>query len=168
MDEHLNFEKFFQENYRFLYAYCLHILRREEASKDIVADVMEVLYTRRNTVKPDKWKSFAFSLAKHKCYDYLRHQQVVDRYAAFCLTTMDEAEPEMMTDELTALLQRFVTELPPRTRQILELCYSERKRYKEVAELLNISTGAVKKHMVTALKLIREKMVKHREEGARL
>ena len=46
--------------------------------------------------------------------------------------------------------------LTPHTRHILEECYIQRKKYQEVAEELNISVSAVRKHIVKALQVIRE------------
>ncbi|MDY4645071.1 RNA polymerase sigma factor, partial [Prevotella sp.] len=45
----------------------------------------------------------------------------------------------------------------PRTRQILKLCYVERKKYREVAVELQISESAVKKHIMQALSYMRQK-----------
>ena len=46
------------------------------------------------------------------------------------------------------------------TRHILEECYLHEKKYKEVAAELNISISAVRKHIVKALKAIREEFAK--------
>jgi RNA polymerase sigma-70 factor (ECF subfamily) len=50
--------------------------------------------------------------------------------------------------------------LTPQTQLILQECYVNRKKYKEVAEELEISTNTVKKHIVKALKTIREGIAK--------
>ena len=56
-----------------------------------------------------------------------------------------------------ASIMEAVNLLTPRTQQVLKACYVERKKYKEVAEELNISKSAVKKHIMNALKTLREK-----------
>ena len=50
--------------------------------------------------------------------------------------------------------------LTPRTRDVLERHYLQGKKYSEVAMELGISESAVKKHIMQALKLFREKMNK--------
>lgn len=50
--------------------------------------------------------------------------------------------------------------LTPRTRQVLEAHYLQGKKYSEVAAELGISESAVKKHIVQALRMFREKVSK--------
>lgn len=46
------------------------------------------------------------------------------------------------------------------TRHILEECYVRRKKYQEVADELNISVSAVRKHIVKALSVLRKEFAK--------
>ena len=49
-----------------------------------------------------------------------------------------------------------VEELTDPTKTILKECYYENKKYQEVADEFGISTNGVKKHIMKALRLIRE------------
>ena len=68
-------------------------------------------------------------------------------------------------DERMMHISKAMEKLTPHTRHILEECYIQRKKYQEVAEELNISVSAVRKHIVKALQVIREecdkKYIKH-------
>ena len=55
---------------------------------------------------------------------------------------------------------KILDKLPPLTRQVLEGCFLEKKKYKEVAEEKSISTSTVKKHIIKALKVLRDGMLK--------
>lgn len=57
----------------------------------------------------------------------------------------------------------MMSQLSPPTDQILEMCYLKRMRYAEVAEALDISPNTVKKHIVKALKTLRERYKGKRE-----
>lgn len=46
--------------------------------------------------------------------------------------------------------------LPETTRTIFSLCFVEHMKYAEAAEQLHVSLSTIKKHIVRALKLIRE------------
>jgi len=46
--------------------------------------------------------------------------------------------------------------LKPPTSDILRACYVEEKKYKQVAEEMGISVSTVKKHIIKALKIVRE------------
>lgn len=62
------------------------------------------------------------------------------------------------TEDRITKMYNLIDTLTPQTRRILEECYFHGKRYADVAEELNISTSTVKKHIVQALKLLRQKL----------
>ena len=55
------------------------------------------------------------------------------------------------------IVERVLNELKPPTKEIFISCYVHYKEYREVAEKMGISVNTVKKHIVKALKIIREK-----------
>ncbi len=63
-------------------------------------------------------------------------------------------------DDKVEMIRRLMEHLTPRTRDVLERHYLQGKKYSEVAMELGISESAVKKHIMQALKLFREKMNK--------
>lgn len=65
-----------------------------------------------------------------------------------------------MEDERLQDIMKVIDTLKPKTRLVLQECYINHKTYKDVAEELEISTSGVKKHIVAALKTIREEMAK--------
>ena len=57
------------------------------------------------------------------------------------------------------LLERILTridQLPDRCGEVMRLCFIECKKYKEIAEELNISVNTVKTHITTGLKTLRD------------
>ena len=52
----------------------------------------------------------------------------------------------------------IINTLPPKTKKVLEECYFNQKKYSEVAQMLNISTNTVKKHIMKALSSLREEL----------
>ena len=59
-------------------------------------------------------------------------------------------------DERLAQLSRAMEKLPDKTRFVLQQCYLEEHTYREVAEMLDITTDGVKKHVVKAFSVLRE------------
>ena len=51
-------------------------------------------------------------------------------------------------DERMMHISKAMEKLTPHTRHILEECYIQRKKYQEVAEELNISVSAFRKHIL--------------------
>lgn len=160
MGETDTFERFFKTNFDKFYCYTLHLLNDEECSRDIVYDAMEYVWANFHDGRVDDWFRYSVSFIRNRCIDHIRHRAVHQRYADFYIHAVERSQ-EMMTDEgdtRLAAIRRVVDTLPPRTRLVLQECYIHKKKYKEVAEELEISTSAVKKHIVKALRTIREKV----------
>lgn len=56
------------------------------------------------------------------------------------------------------MVEQVMETLSPRTRFVLQKCYIEHFTYKEVAQMLGISTNGVKKHIVKGMSILRGKV----------
>ena len=65
-------------------------------------------------------------------------------------TSPDERE------ERIRRIEALIEQLTDPTKSILKECYYENKKYQEVAEKWGISNSGVKKHIMKALKRLRE------------
>lgn len=66
----------------------------------------------------------------------------------------NDTEEELLSKEYLQYLEKALSDLPPRTREIFRLCRQEGKSYEEVACALGISRNAVKNHMVGSMKIL--------------
>ena len=66
-----------------------------------------------------------------------------------------DTSPEEREERLQRI-EAFIEQLKDPTKTILKECYYENKKYQEVAEDFGISTSGVKKHIMKALKMLRE------------
>lgn len=156
------FELFFKENYSPFYYYAYQLTDEEEVSRDIVMDGFEYVWKNFQNKDVDNWRAYTYAFIHHKCIDYIRHELIKEKYADLCLSTDEDKEmPKFSEDDERILsIRKAMRKLPPRTQLILKECYVNNKKYKEVAEELEISVNAVKQHLVKALKAIREEIKK--------
>ncbi|WP_297261231.1 sigma-70 family RNA polymerase sigma factor [uncultured Prevotella sp.] len=155
------FESFFKEKYSQAYFLALRILHDDEASKDVVADAFELVLRRTKQEKVDNISAYLMTSVRNVCLDYIRKQNVRSHYVQ---ASVQSTEPSTQNpdnwdvrEEKIQAIMLSLDELTPRTRQILKLCYVERKKYREVALELDISESAVKKHIMQALSYMRQK-----------
>lgn len=156
-----DFEQFFKQRFEQYYYYGLHFVDDPEVVRDIVCDCYEFVfhnYQQKNEVRD--WGSYVARMVRSRCMDHLRHCAVQENYAEYYLretSEMDDSLEDMeLYEERMSILKQGLALLTPRTRLILTECYLHHKQYKEVADALEISDNAVKKHIVKALKILRE------------
>lgn len=157
-----SFECFFRQNFEKFYQYALLLLNDEEASRDIVSDVMEYVWQEYRQRTPQQWFNYSVSFIRNKCVDHIRHKAVHKKYADFYTYVVDhkDLQPVEGSDERMEDIQKAMGKLSAKTQLVLQECYINRKSYKEVAEEMEMSTNGVKKHIVHALKSIREEIAK--------
>lgn len=160
-----SFEKLFKDNYSKAYYLALRILHDDEASKDVVADAFELVWRRLQDSDVDKLSSYLLTAVKNVCLDYIRKQNIRNRYVQASVQAVGKLSfnPEEVDlhEEKIQTIMRSLDELTPRTQQIVTMCYVQRKKYREVAEELGISESAVKKHIMQALSYMRQKFKAH-------
>ena len=139
------FEELYTGNYSRLYYYAYQFLNDAEVSRDVVNDAFEYVV------------AILFQSVRNKSIDTFRHNKVEENYVALYSRMLSEEDAGL--DEENEKIERIykvLDSLTPQTRHIMEECYFNRKKYAEVAEMLNISPSAVKKHVMKALRLLRE------------
>lgn len=160
-----SFEQLFRDNYVKAYYLALRILHDDEASKDVVADAFELVWRRLQDCEVDKLSSYLLTAVKNVCLDYIRKQNIRNRYVQANVQAVGKQSfnPEEVDlhEEKIQTIMRSLDELTPRTQQIVTMCYVQRKKYREVAEELGISESAVKKHIMQALSYMRQKFKAH-------
>jgi RNA polymerase sigma-70 factor (ECF subfamily) len=159
------FELFYKENYNKFYYYAHRFVDNDEVCRDIVSNAFEYAWQFYTHKKVDNWRNYIYSFLRNQCIDHLRHLSVHERYAELYIKMVHEAEEPEEIDERVLAIRNVLKELTPKTRLILEECYIDGKKYREVADDLEISESAVKKHIVQALRTIRQKIVKKPTSG---
>lgn len=151
------FDRIFTENYSRLYIYALHITGNSEVSRDIVSDVFVGLWKNISSLELNKLNAYLMASTRNRCIDHLRHTILSSQYTEEYIHCYSELYIDYSEEqERDELVERLLSQLPSQTRRILELCYLQQKKYAEVAEELNISPDTVKKHIMKALKLLKE------------
>lgn len=160
MEEKKDFDIIFRLYYRELLFFVMQFLHDEEESRDVVSDVFEDFWTHFEQIEKSKAKHFLFKTARFKALDRLRRDSVKRKYVKLYSSITEryehfEDEEYLLKKE--EIVERILNELTPPTKEIFISCYVHYQEYREVAEKMGISVNTVKKHVMKALKLIREK-----------
>lgn len=157
--EYINeFEKLFKDNYSSLYFYVFNIIKNKEDAKDIVSNIFEYVLNNNEILKtPQSSVSLLYTVAKTRCIDYIRHQNAINRYQEYILfeniSQKDYNDPER--EEQLSRIVTIIEKFPNQTKQVVKKCFLEGKKYKEVAEEMEISVNTVKTHVMKAFRILR-------------
>jgi len=132
-----------------------------ERAEDMMQDAFIKLWDNCSNVSFDKVKSYLFTTANHLFINQFRHDKVVRAYENQSTTLDKEVEnPEFIAIEKEFLekINNTIAALPEKQREVFVMNRIEKKKYKEIAELLDISVKAVEKRMHQALVVMRKEI----------
>ena len=150
-------EQLFRSHYKRMFHLAMVLLHDEEDSRDAVSDVFARLMQAGKMPYQDNIENYLLTAVRHRCLDFIAHQQVRQRMERLLPTDnvvyLSETSEERRFNEL----RRFVdTELPEQTQQVFRLRFDGHKKYQEIAEELNISEKTVYKHLHIAVTKLHE------------
>lgn len=159
------FEALFRAEYVRLYRLAYSLLHDQQESEDVVSDVFATLWKKQPEVDEDKLAGYLARAVHNHCMNLLDRQgsfeNLKDSYRQEQLFAMkkDLAEQE----RLTQIRQYIDHDMPPRMREVFGLCYGQGMSYQQAADLLQVTTAAINKHIVMGLRMLRERFSKTSE-----
>jgi RNA polymerase sigma-70 factor (family 1) len=159
-DDEAAFGELFKVYYPKLLLFTESILKSREPAEEAVEDVFLKLWENRKVLPAiSNLNYYLLVAAKHKALDYL---EKIKRQAVISL---DEVEVEfgdipinpentLISIENIRIIQTIINDLPPRCKLIFRLIKEDGLKYREVADLLNVSVKTVETQMTLALSKI--------------
>ncbi len=131
-----------------------------ETAEDIVQESFIKLWINCAKVTFQKSKSYLFTIATNLFIDKKRHEKVVLQFKNKIQTNIEHESPDFILQEKEFMLkiQNTIGNLPDKQREVFLLSRIDKKTYKEIAELINISVKAVEKRMHNALITVRKEI----------
>ena len=131
-----------------------------EVCRDIVSDAFEYLWRNYEKIEESTAKTYLYTIVRTRCIDYLRKQNIHEEYVEFTSQLTDKMieSDSQCSDSRVLRIREAMKKLTPYNYRILEACYIHNKKYKEVAEELNVSVAAIHKNIVKALRILREEL----------
>jgi RNA polymerase sigma-70 factor (ECF subfamily) len=156
----LTFDKVYFINASVLRNYLYYKFGDLSMSEDIVQESFIKLWLNCSKVTFEKSKSFLFTVANNLFIDKKRHEKVVLEFKKRPQKSIDNESPEFILEEKEFMikLQNSIGGLPDKQREVFLLNRIERKTYKEIAEMLQLSIKAVEKRMHNALIHVRKEI----------
>ena len=129
-------------------------------AEDILQDTFVKLWDNCSKVDYDKVKSYLYTIGNNIFLNEKKHEKVVRTYNQQNgkFDTNESPEFVMLEKEFMEKLETTIAALPEKQREVFLLNRIEKKKYKEISEMLNISEKAVEKRMHQALLIMRKEI----------
>ncbi|MFV8342958.1 RNA polymerase sigma factor [Flavobacterium sp. XS2P39] len=129
-----------------------------EVALDLVQDAFTKIWENCSKIDFSKVKTYLFTSISNLFLNTIKHQKVVLRYAkdAPNLDTNNQS-PEYLLEEqeFKQKLNSAIASLSEAQREVFLLNRIDGKKYREIADLLDISQKTVEKRMSAALKILK-------------
>lgn len=151
------FERIYSKHAKNLHNFLYYKFGDRLNPKDKVQDAFIKLWQNCGKIEPSKAKSFLFTTANNLMLNETAHQKVVLKFKKIPQKNSTNESPEFLLQEkeFQDKLERSLANLTEAQRTAFLMNRVEGKRFKEIAELLDISTKAVEKRIYGALKKLR-------------
>lgn len=162
-DDDQAFAEIYQRYKGVLFLHAYRMLGDQEEAKDILQELFTTLWVNRKSIKlTTSFSSYLYKAVRNRIFDVIAHRKVEQKYISSLADFIENGEcvtdQQVREKELTVLIEREVSLLPPKMRAVFELSRNTDLSYKEIAEELHISDKTVKKQVSNALTILRQKL----------
>lgn len=156
-DDQQAYKELFTALYSALCPFARSIVKAKEPAEEIVSDVFIKVWEKRKELdKIKNLKVYLYVAIRNIAFNYLDKQKrtatshLEDFHTEFTSVYFDP-EQLLITADMLALIQKAIDNLPPKCKMIFKLAKEEGFKYREVAEILDISVKTVENQLAIAL-----------------
>lgn len=154
------FRELFRRYYNHLLYFSNSFVKCKEVAEEIVEDVFVSVWNNRgNLLTVSNLKTYLYVAVKNHSINYLERSgypfhEDLNLLDVSYIDVSPNPEDLVIASEMSKAINKAVAELPPKCRMIFKLVKEDGLRYKEVADILNISDRTVENHIARALRKI--------------
>lgn len=154
------FKLLFHHFYTDLLSFSTAISNHQEASEDIIAELMLKIWQQPEKLLGVKnLKTYLFISTRNLTLNYLEKNKVRDNYILSNpeITQQDyNPEDQLVSKEIIQKINQAIEQLPPKTKMAFTLVKDNDCSYAEAADIMEISIKTVDRHLQIALAKIRD------------
>jgi RNA polymerase sigma factor, sigma-70 family len=157
------FERLFKTRYHSVYSFFLKKLGSSEDAADGAQDTFLRLIRHNGTVSLRSPDAYLFHVARNLVTDMVRARAVRSKYIESAeheeqTSTTPTPDAALVSCQRQKLVQKALSELPPRCREVFILHRFENLTYRKIAERLDISPKTVENHVARAILHLRKSL----------
>jgi RNA polymerase sigma-70 factor, ECF subfamily len=143
-----------------IYSWIVRIVRDPGIAEDLTVETLWRAYRARKQFRPDgNFAAWSRRIATNLALDHLRRKRPELRLVAD--PTAAPPTDHLVEQEIREKIQQAFRRLPAKLQVTATLALLEEQSYKEIAEALGISVGAVKLRVFRAVRVLRKQLNHH-------
>ena len=159
--EEVYFNTFYKDHFQSANNFAYYKCGDQASALDLVQDAFSKIWENCSSIDFTKAKTYLFTTVNNLFLNTVKHQKVVMNYAKaapYIDTNNESPEYILEEEEFKKKLQNAIASLSDIQREVFLMNRIDGKKYREIAEILDISQKAVEKRMSGALKILREQI----------
>jgi RNA polymerase sigma-70 factor (family 1) len=159
-DDQLAYKELFTGFYPSLIQFVSGIIKSRQSAEEIVSDLFMKIWEKRKTLEEiHNLRVYCFVSARHLSINQLekqkkQHHSDIDNYKTRLIHAAPNPEECMISAEMLRRIQEIVEKLPPRCKLSFKLVKEYGFKYREAAEILQVSEKTVENQLAIALRKI--------------
>ena len=156
-DDQKAFEELFKLFYERLLNFCVHFIKDKEVAEEIVSDVLLRVWEKRKELSHVlNLETYLFIMVKNQSINYTKQFSnyrfvYLEETGNHQLLNINDPGKELERRELVFKMDQAIETLPQQCKIIFSLIKEEGLKYKEVAQILDISPRTVETQLVRAM-----------------
>ncbi len=164
------FEQIVREYWPRMFKFALIYTQNNETSQELVQDTFLVLWNNRAILKDNtNLITYLMVVLRNKCLNLLEQARIRQLYIeeiddetiyqrANLYVLQDEASQIVESEDLHKAIERALSKLPEKTREVFMLSRYDGLKNQQIAETKNISQKTVEYHISKALQILKEEL----------
>ena len=150
------FETVFRRHYDGMFRLALRMLGDDAESKDVVSDVFAHLLHSSTDLRAETLQAFLLTSVRNRCLNLLVHRQREQQMQKAIVVEMVTPEQTTEQEQLQTLYTYINSQMPKLSQQILRLRYQQGLKYREIADVLQVSEVTVHNHLSQSLQQLKD------------
>ena len=168
-DSQTAFKSIYLAYFQRLIRYVSFYISSEVETEEIVSDTLLAVWNNRHTLpEVTNFDSYIYAIAKNKVIDHYRIKRIdkvelEENHIDLFIYTATTPEEDLISKEDIERLNLAINALPPKCKMAFKLIREDKLKYKDAAVLLDISVKTLEEHIATAVRKLREALLKNPE-----
>ena len=156
-----SFNMLFTKYYQDLCSFSNLIISNQQLAEEVVADVFVKIWQKKESIDiTSSVKSYLYKSTKNTTISYIRKKKVeeISLDDIFNLQEENALNPEtiIIQGETLEQIKDVLSILPKKSKLVFQMHRFNHLKYKDIAEIMNVSVKSIEKHMSKSMKILRE------------